>query len=159
MKHTKSIMLFVLVLCMLFAMAACGGSEEEKTVKPIAEIYADITAKVTLPELLELDAAETLAYVGIPEAAYSEGVALIPADAVLGDMLFIYHAADKDSLETIKAKLESFRTQKLNEMNNYIPAEYDKINASEIKTSGDYVWLVVSDDAATILETIESAIK
>lgn len=158
MKRTKSIMLFVLALCMLFAIAACGGGEA-KEVKPVAEIYADITAKVTLPELLELNAAETLDYVGIPETAYTEGVALIPADAVLGDMLFIYHAADKDSLETIKAKLTNFRTQKLNEMNNYIPAEYDKINASEIQTAGDYIWLVVSDDAATILETIESAIK
>ena len=156
MKALKTVLFLSLIACMLCAFAACGGSTQE--VKPISEIYADITTAVTLPELLELDAAETFTYVGIPTDAYTEGVALIPADAVLGDMLFIYKAADKDALSTIQTKLANFREQKLNEMKNYIPAEYEKINASEIKVSGDYVWLVVSDNAATILTTIENAI-
>ena len=35
---------------------------------------------------------------------------------------------------------------KLAEMNNYIPAEYDKIGAASVRTDGDIVWLVVSAD-------------
>ena len=157
MKHLKSLCMLLLAASMLFAFAACGGSDKE--VKPIADIYADITAQVTLPELLELDDAEMLTYVGISAEAYAEGIALIPADAVLGDMLFLFRATDKNALETIKTKLAAFRDQKLNEMKNYIPAEYDKINASSIEVSGDYIWLVVSDQSASILGIIEGAVK
>ena len=74
-------------------------------------------------------------------------------------MFFLFHAADSDSLKTLKTKLEDFRTQKLNEMNNYLPLEYEKINASSVTEKGDYVWLVVADDSAKIHEIIDSSIS
>ena len=158
-KRLKHFSVCLLVLLLLLSLAACGGDGEVTASKPLNDIYADITAEVTLPELLELNETDLYTYVGIPAEAYTEGVALIPTDAVSGDMFFLFHATDEASMETLKTKLNDFREQKLNEMNNYQQAEYDKINASSITVKGDYIWLVVSDESERILSIIDSAIS
>ena len=105
-----------------------------------------------------MDGNDLYTYVGIPAEAYTEAVALIPTEAILGDMLFLFHAADSDSIKMIESKLNDFRKQKLNEMDNYLPDEYDKIKASSVTNFGDYVWLVVSSDSAKIQKIINDAI-
>lgn len=163
MKHItiwKRLSLLLLALTLCCACFACsnGDGQQKKDIKPLTDIYADIQSAVTLPDLLELDGDDLYTFVGIPAEAYTEAVALIPTEAILGDMLFLFHAADNDSLKTIESKLNDFRKQKLNEMDNYLPDEYDKINASSVTSFGDYVWLVVSSDSAKIQKIINDAI-
>ncbi len=163
MKHTtiwKRLMLLLLAMTLCCACFACskGDDQPKKDVKSLTDVYADIQSAVTLPDLLELDGNDLYTYVGIPAEAYTEAVALIPTEAILGDMLFLFHAADSDSIKTIESKLNDFRKQKLNEMDNYLPDEYDKIKASSVTNFGDYVWLVVSSDSAKIQKIINDAI-
>ncbi len=159
MKFIKQSFFFLCSLILLLSLAACGEESKITASKPLKDIYADAIAEVTLPELMELDETELYTFTGIPAESYTEGVALIPSDAVSGDMFFLFHAADGASLKTLKTKLEDFRTQKLNEMNNYLPLEYEKINASSVTEKGDYVWLVVADDSAKMNGIIDSSIS
>ena len=163
MKHTtiwKRLMLLLLAMTLCCACFACskGDDQPKKDVKPLTDVYADIQSAVTLPDLLELDGNDLYTYVGIPAEAYTEAVALIPTEAILGDMLFLFHAADSDSIKTIESKVNDFGKQNLNEMDNYLPDEYDKIKASSVTNFGDYVWLVVSSDSAKIQKIINDAI-
>lgn len=157
----SALLLLALVLCL--ACFACSGSNDSDAdssdVPPLSEIYADILSAVTLPELLQLDSSEIWTYLGIPVDAYTEAVALIPTEAILGDMLFLFHASGLDTVDTIQEKLNAFREQKLNEMNNYLPDEYAKINASSVTVRGGYVWLVVSSESTTITNVIEQHIQ
>ena len=157
MKHLKTIALLLLALAALFCFAACG--EEEKEAKPLNELLKDIQSAVTLPDMMDMDGNNLMDFLGLPSSAYTEAIAEIPMASIQGDMLFVFHAADKDGLDKIKTCLENYRTQKLNEFNDYIQQEAEKVKQSSVETSGDYVWLVVSDDSAAILKVIEDAIK
>ena len=157
MKHLKTIALLLLALAALFCFAACG--EEEKEVKPLNELLKDIQSAATLPEMMDMDGNDLMDFLGLPASAYTESIAEIPMVSISGDMLFVFRAADKAGLDKIKTGLENYRTQKLNEFRDYIPAEAAKIEQSAVETSGDYVWLVVSENSDAILKVIEGAIK
>ncbi len=152
-------LLLVFALSLPFVLLAGCGKTEVKAAKPISDIYAEISENVDLPEQLSLNAEDLTDYLGISPELYDEYTANIPLTAILGDMLLIFKAKDSASLELLETKISNFRAQKSNEMNNYLPVEYDKINASKIEKKGLYIWLVVSDDAASILSIIKSNIK
>lgn len=156
-----SLLLLAMALCL--TCFGCSGSSDadpdSSDVPPLSEIYADIQSAVTLPELLQLDSSEIWTYLGIPVDAYTEAVALIPTEAILGDMLLLFHASGVDTVDTIQEKLNAFREQKLNEMNNYLPDEYAKINASSVTVRGAYLWLVVSSESTTITDIIDRNLR
>lgn len=156
MKFRKQLAI-LLALASLVCLAACGGGTSE--VKPVADIYAEIKSAVTLPELLELGASDLKDFTGITQDTYKQSVALVPTDAVLGDMIFIFEAESTSSLETLRTKLEAFRQQKASEMNGYIASEYEKINSSAVESKGNYIWLVVSADKDAIETIIKNDIK
>jgi hypothetical protein len=153
----KMLPLLLIPVIALFFLAACG--KEVTASKSVNDIYTEITQKVSLPDMLDLNPTDLANYTGIESELYSEGTAHIPVSATLGDMILIFKAKDAASLETLRSEIDAYRSQKLDEMNNYIPAEYDKIKASEISSKGLYIWLVVSDDAETILGVINDNIK
>lgn len=168
MKHSSilkrfSLLLLAMVLCL--TCFGCSNDTDSGTdvdpsgIPALSAIYEEIQSAVTLPELLELDRSEILSYLGIPSDAYAEAVALIPTEAILGDMLLLFHAASVDTIDTIQEKLNAFREQKLNEMNNYLPDEYAKISASSVTVRGAYLWLVVSSESAAITDIIDRNIQ
>ena len=141
-----AILLSVLMLAGVFS--ACGTVDNSDVVA--ADVYNDLISAVEFPEMLALDSEGLLSFVGINSSLYTEAVAYIPLTAVSGDMIFIIKVADEASAEEVAAKLEGYRLNVLAQMNNYIPAEYEKINAASVETDGSFVWLVVSsyqDDA------------
>ena len=144
MKRTIRIAALALALVLaLGALAACGGETRDVDVAAVA---ADLTEKVEFPEMLNLTTDDVLNYIGVKPEDYSAFVARIPLGATSGDMIFLFRAASSEGKAAIAEKLERYRAQKLAEMNNYIPAEYDKIGAASVRTDGDIVWLVVSAD-------------
>ena len=68
-------------------------------------------------------------------------------------------AADDAGVSAIREKLENYRSQKLAEMNNYLPDEYEKIGKSSVKTSGSIVWLVVSAEQEAAEAAVEGCLK
>lgn len=146
-----SLVLAVFALTSVFA--ACGTVDNSDVA--VSEVYDGLVAEVTFPEMLSLDENGLLSILGIDNSLYTEAVAYIPLTAVSGNMIFIMKTADSDSAAALEEKLETYRSGVLAQMNNYIPAEYDKINAASVHTDGSFVWLVVADDQAAA----ESAVK
>ena len=151
MKKIKLALPFVLLCAVL--LSACGGEVTAK--KPLAELYEDIRAEVTLPSVIELKGESLNAITGIKEDMCAQYVAQIPDDVVTGDMLFLFEGKDADAAAEIEKKISAYRTQKLAEMKDYIPAEYDKILKSTVTKKGNFVWLVVSAE----MERAEEIIK
>lgn len=152
-------MLFLLIAPVMLLGLLTGCGSDVTAAKPLSEIYSDIEKKVALPDMLDLNQSDLVSFMGIKEELYTEAAAHIPIDAVLGDMILIFKAADETAFEDLKTKVERYRSQKLSEMENYIPSEYEKIDQSEIVEKGLYLWLVVSDDADAILLVINENIK
>lgn len=148
----------LLSVCMLAGVfCACGGTDNSGVVA--ADVYSDLISDVEFPEMLALDSDGLLSFVGIDSSLYTEAVAYIPLTAVSGDMIFIIKVADEASAEAVAEKLEGYRLNVLAQMNNYIPAEYDKINAASVETTGSFVWLVVSSDQDAAVASVSANLK
>ena len=148
----------LLSVCMLAGVfCACGGTDNSDVVA--ADVYNDLVSAVEFPEMLALDSDGLLSFVGIDSSLYTEAVAYIPLTAVSGDMIFIIKVADEESAATVAEKLEVYRSSVLSQMNNYIPAEYDKINAASVETTGSFVWLVVSSYQDAAVASVSADLK
>ena len=148
----------LLSVCMLAGVfCACGGTDNSDVVA--ADVYNTLVTEVEFPEMLALDSEGLLSFVGINSSSYTEAVAYIPLTAVSGDMIFIIKFADEASAELVAEKLEGYRSSVLAQMNNYIPAEYDKINAASVETTGSFVWLVVSSDQDAAVASVSASLK
>ncbi|MBQ8898875.1 MAG: DUF4358 domain-containing protein [Clostridia bacterium] len=148
MKTKIRIASLVLALCMVVSLfTACTAAPDNSNIAA-AEVYDALMSKVEFPEMLSLDAGGLVSLLGIDDSLYTEAVAYIPLTAVSGNMVFIVKATDSAAAETLAEKLESYRAGVLAQMNNYLPDEYDKINAASVETDGSFVWLVVADDQA-----------
>ena len=60
--------------------------------------------------------------------------------------------------EEAKEKVDNRYEAKLNEMRDYLPDEYEKINACSVYSEGNYVAMFISDDSATMTEIFTEAI-
>lgn len=158
MKKTLKIAALCMALCMaVTAFAACGGADTGNA--SVSEIYTALNEAVEFPEMLSLSEADLMSYLGIDSSLYTEKEAHIPLTAVSGDMVLIFKAADDAGVSAIREKLENYRSQKLAEMNNYLPDEYEKIGKSSVKTSGSIVWLVVSAEQEAAEAAVEGCLK
>ena len=52
--------------------------------------------------------------------------------------------------------LQTVVDEKKNEMENYIPEQFAIVEESKVQTKGNYVWLVISENAKTITDIIEN---
>ena len=148
----------VLAVCMVAGVfSACGAVDNSNVVA--ADVYNDLVSEVEFPEMFALDANGLVSLLGIDSTLYTEAVAYIPLTAVSGNMVFIIKTADDASAEVLAQKLENYRLSVLAQMNNYIPAEYEKINAASVHTDGSFVWLVVADDQAAAVASVEANLK
>lgn len=74
----KKIFAFVLALCMIFSLTACGGESEVET-EPVETVVYAATEPV-VEETLPPETEETVGFVPSPEATIPEGEPLHPED-------------------------------------------------------------------------------
>jgi hypothetical protein len=137
-------------------LSACGGAT---VVKPLEEIRADIEAAVQLPAMLDLKGDDLMSFVGIPAEDYEEAVALVPEEAISGEMLFMFKAKDEAAADRIAKQVETYFTSAKNQMRDYIPSEYAKMEKGAVTKTGQYVWLAVSAEQDKVVEIIKANIK
>lgn len=138
---------------------AAGDADHKESQPSAKEVYEKIGSLVELNAPFELPAdfilntygldIETLEdyYISISEAAISaETIALarVPAG---GDT-----AAVEDAYKVLVE-------EKSMEMENYLPDQYEIVKKATIKTKGDWVYLVISENASDIIGIIEENIS
>ena len=105
--------------------------------------------------MFEADADYLSNYYGI-NPSFLDGFVFAGAeDAALADSVVILKAKNPAQAAILSAALETVRGQKAAEMKNYIPAQYEIVNSSSVKVHGEYVYLVISEQAGAIEDAIE----
>lgn len=151
---------YAFVFCMALAallLAGCGGQAAVE--KPLDEIRAEIESAVELPAMLDLQGTDLYNFVGVSEEDFDEAVALVPEEAISGEMLFLFKAKDEAAAERIAKQVETYFTSAKNQMRDYIPSEYAKMEKGTVTRTGKYVWLAVSAEQAKVEEIIKKYIK
>ena len=141
------------------ASDAVQTSKPEITAKSIDEIYQEITQSVTLQSPACMDEDFISNYYGIDTKTLSEYVFSMSEDAAQAETIIIMKAEQSEDLEGLSSCLQTVVDEKKNEMENYIPEQFAIVEKSKVQTKGNYVWLVISENAKSITDIIENSLS
>ena len=119
---------------------------------------ADIYSKVTsyLPSMVSFDDSYISNYYGI-DASQLDGYVFAAAEEVTqADTVVILKAKDASSVSTLSSQLATVKQQKEAELQDYNPTAYQVAAAGYVKTSGNYVYLIMSNNASAIDQVISA---
>ena len=130
-----------------------GGEDAQETVKSCEEIYEEVAGAVELQSPMIVPD-NFVANYGIDFSTVEDSVFAMSEMSTSVETIAIFKAGDEASRESIIAALEMYADGKRAEMENYLPEQFDIVDQSSVKTSGEYVYLVISENAETIEEII-----
>lgn len=119
---------------------------------------ADIYSKVTsyLPSMVSFDDSYISNYYGIDASQLDGYVFAAAEDVTQADTVVILKAKDASSVSTLSSKLATVKQQKEAELQDYNPTAYQVAAAGYVKTSGNYVYLIMSNNASAIDQVISA---
>ncbi len=163
-KKYAMILIGALLLSGCSAKEASADTAAEQTVtvqkeaKAIADIYDEITNSVTLYSPFCWDDEFISNYYGIDAASLEEYVFSMSEDATSAETIIIMKAKDVSSVSGLSDCLQVVVDEKKNEMENYLPEQYEIVAKSSVQTKDNYVWLVISENADAITKIITDSI-
>ncbi len=72
------------------------------------------------------------------------------ASSAYADEITVLHAAEADDVKTIVKHLEDRIDRRMTDFNGYKPEEVEKLGNAVIKTSGNYILMVVADNPEAV---------
>lgn len=119
---------------------------------------ADIYSKVTsyLPSMVSFDDSYISNYYGIDASQLDGYVFAAAEDVTQADTVVILKAKDAGSVSTLSSQLATVKQQKEAELQDYNPTAYQVAAAGYVKTSGNYVYLIMSNNASAIDQVISA---
>ena len=124
----------------------------------LKEVFNKISETVELPSMNEFNEQLLKRYYGITPEMVSDYAGGMDNSGVGQDEILLVKASDESQVEALRNALQTRFDQKLNEQENYNPKEAEKIRKCEVRESGLYVTLIISDDADKITEIVDGAI-
>lgn len=119
---------------------------------------ADIYSKVAsyLPSMVSFDDSYISNYYGIDASQLDGYVFAAAEDVTQADTVVILKAKDAASVSTLSSQLATVKQQKEAELQDYNPTAYQVAAAGYVKTSGNYVYLIMSNNASAIDQVISA---
>lgn len=146
MCKTKRIIAGVFSSLIFLSVTGCGSSKETKAEasKPLSEITADvINCGIEFPEMVEVSEENFQFRYAVEADDYSEYSVWWAGSGGDADEICIIKANDK---EKIKKAVEDRLDGQKKVFKDYVEEQYDKLCDSKVKTKGDYVYWVCSND-------------
>lgn len=143
--------------------AAQDAKEEETTAAETkaastgaapADIYSKLTSY--LPSMVSFDDSYISNYYGIDASQLDGYVFAAAEDVTQADTVVILKAKDASSVSTLSSQLATVKQQKEAELQDYNPTAYQVAAAGFVKTSGNYVYLIMSGNASQIDQVISA---
>lgn len=134
-------------------------NDADKEVKTIADIYAEIETSVTLYSPFCWDDEFISNYYGIDVSTLDEYVFSMSEDATSAETIIIMKAKDASNVTALSDCLQVVVDEKKNEMENYLPEQFEIVEKSSVQTKDNYIWLVISENADAIINIIEDGIQ
>ncbi len=152
----KTIALILTLVTAVFC-AACSDSGKDVDLEAV---YSEITQKVTLPDLTQINTDDLLmSFYGIDAADAEQYVAYISSTSVRVDEIVMIKAVDSDAADRIKSALQTRYDSQYSANKNYLPDQAKIIEDCEVSQNGLYVRMFISPDAETMVSVYSEAFK
>ena len=119
-----------------------------------ADIYSKLTSY--LPSMVSFDDSYISNYYGIDASQLDGYVFAAAEDVTQADTAVILKAKDASSVSMLSSQLATVKQQKEAELQDYNPTAYQVAAAGYVKTSGNYVYLIMSNNASAIDQVISA---
>lgn len=136
-----------------------SAAQTEAAGKSVNDIYDEITQSVTLNSPMVLPDDYISNYYGIDLNSLEEYVFSMSEASVSAEMIVLVKAKDSASIQTLTAALQTVIDQKRSEMENYLPDQFQIVDKSSVQVKGNYVYLVISEQADSITRMIQAGIQ
>ena len=162
--------LFALTLALLMivcTLAACGDSSADNNKTDSSAASVDLSALMDqIVSQYQLDGlkrysttAEAKRYYTVAEEDVKQFAAVTSAANSKITEVIIFEAADSAAADRIEPKLSSHLDSQVNTAKSYSKDTLSMVESSKVIKSGNFVYLVIHDNADAINGIIESAIK
>ncbi len=134
------------------------ASSEAAGAVSLEDVYARIEQEVSLNSPMTVPEEYIANYFGIDVSAAEEYLFVMSEAAISAETIIIVKT-DSENQQAVADSLQQVIDQKAAEMENYLPDQYDIVNKSSVRQAGDYVWLVISENAEAIQAIIEDELQ
>lgn len=124
----------------------------------LSDIYSQIEQQVSLNSPMTVPEEFIANYFGIDVSTAEDYLFVMSEMATSAETIVILKPAAADKQAAIDS-LQMVIDQKAAEMENYLPDQYDIVSRSSVQQTGDYVWLVISENAEAIQSIIEAGLQ
>ncbi len=152
----------ILILALIFVISVfvgCGGSKDNVKCVDIVKACKDAAAEGTLDEWYsygeELYDESFDNLYGVQFDMIDDGAVLQTSTGGVADEVSVLHLKKSEDVSIAKTKLQDRITERTQEFSGYKPEEVYKLDNAKIAVQGNYVALIVSDDA----DQIEAAFR
>ena len=153
----KKKVLTLLLGMVMVMMTACGGKQE--VAFGISQATSDLLASEAFTDTLtKCDNDKALALYSVDEAFLAEYEVYIGTGAT-AEEIAVFRVKDSQDVATVKAACETRIADQKKACENYLPDEMPKLGSPVIRTAGNYVVMVVSNDNAKIEAVLDNYMK
>lgn len=158
----KRLITLISALLIVFTFGGCAKKGDEGAAKDIsvADIIAAIEEKVDLDMVEDLSKDETLEknyYINLEDVAEAEIKTAMMN--VKSSELAIIKVKDSSKVEDVKKSVEKRGEDLDKQWSTYLPDQHELVKNRIIKAVGNYVILIIDEEAEQIEEIIESKLK
>ena len=157
----KKFVVILLTLCLVFALTACGGKTETNTnstkTVDLPAVYAGFG--LNSEDMLPLAETDLMEYYGIDAANVKQFAGAVNLTGISAEEIVLIEAVDANAAASVKAQLDARYDSKAAQMKDYLPDQYAIIEKCSVRVDGNFVAMIVSENAETYVAAYEAAIK
>lgn len=155
----KKILSLIVAVVVMFGLVGCGEKIPDVAVK---DILAQMKEEIQIPMLQEFDLKSDDEFVKMYEINpedLEEGIVYTSMINIKADEIIILKAKDKTKIPVLKEALEKEYTRQHNIWSTYLPHEFEKVENHILKTKGNYLIFVISENPENVAEIFEKVLK
>lgn len=154
-KTIYSIVAVIIVIIAIIAVV-CFVLPKPNVTIDLAQLNTTISEKDPFHQMAMMDiTTETLTTVYQVEAQdIEEVIGKMPMMNVQASMYLVVKAKE-GKIDTVKEQIEKIGTTEEQKWEHYLPAQYEIVKNRKIGVTGDYIYLVISENAEEIVKLIK----
>lgn len=133
-------------------------TDNKKSYESLSKLYEDLQNNVEFEATMEAPEEYVENAFGITSEDYEDGCIYIADSELSACTIAILKTTDKDKMENLVELLKEYKSSKEDELEDYLPEQYDLVKNSKVVTKGEYVYLVISEQSSDIIKFIEAAL-
>lgn len=150
----------VVIMVSMILLCSCSGASESAASLNMSGLADTVSAKLSeTDDMVKLSDEKASDFYDLSFDGLSEYTIYVSGSRATANELCIMILKDEDSVANAKASIEKRIDEQKASYENYIPAEYDKIQNAVIKTEGNYIVMAVGIDSDSLEKMIKDNLK